>query len=231
MKALSKSESVAALVQPGQRQQVNLYHPIFRKQEKKFSAAAMLQAGLLVLAGTLLLYGYAGWRTQSLRSQLRNIDAQHATALARLNDISAKLPIRRADPRLEQEVRDVERRIQAVQQIRASTRTDLFQGAPGYSEYLVALARQSTPGLWLTGVDITGSGESLVLAGRTQDPELVPGYLQRLAAERTLAGMQFEIFQLTRPVRVAANVEKGVAAVLEPYVEFEVRSKSPEKKK
>jgi cell division protein FtsB len=212
-------------------QQVNLYNPIFRKQEKKFSAATMLQAGALVLAGIALMYGYAAWRTVALRVQLKDVNAQHAAAAARLNEVSAKLPIRHADPRLEQEVRDLERRIQAVQLIRSAARGDLFKGAPGYSDYLIALARQSASGLWLTGLTITGAGESLVLAGRTHSPELVPGYLQRLSGERTLAGLQFEIFQMQRPVRTAADAEKGVAEVLEPYVEFEVRSKPLEKKK
>jgi hypothetical protein len=36
---------------------------------------------------------------------------------------------------------------------------------------------------------------------------------------------------MQRPVRTAADAEKGVAEVLEPYVEFEVRSKPLEKKK
>jgi hypothetical protein len=71
----------------------------------------------------------------------------------------------------------------------------------------------------------------VVLAGRTQSAELVPAYLQRLAKERTLAGQQFEIFQMTRPVRIPADETKQTDAVLQPYIEFEVRSKPLEKLK
>lgn len=212
-------------------QQVNLYFPVFRRQEKQFSAATMVQAAVLVLAGIMLMYGYAWWRTYALQRQLADVNARHATALARLSDISARLPMRRADPRLEREVTDLEHRIQAVQMIRNVARRDLFRGGAGYAETLVALARQSTAGLWLTGITITGASESLVLAGRTQDPELVPGYLQRLSNERTLAGLKFETFQLTRPERTPADAAKGTEAVLEPYVAFEVRSKPAEKPK
>ena len=212
-------------------QQVNLYHPIFRREEKKFSAATMLQAGLLVLAGIVLLYGYAWWRTVALRTELKNIDVQHAAAVARLNDVSKKLPMRHGDVRLEQEVRDLERRIQAVQMIRSYAKRDLFKGSAGYSGYLMAMARQSSGGLWLTGLTISGAGEQLVLAGRSTSPELVPGYLQRLAGEKSLAGMQFEVFQMTRPERKPANPEKNTEAVLEPYVEFIVRTSAPEKPK
>lgn len=212
-------------------QQVNLYHPIFRKEEKKFSAVTMLQAGAVVFAGIVLMYGYVWWRTHALRGQQQDVNAQYVAALARLNEVSAKLPMRRSDPRLEQEVRDLERRIEAIQMIRTVARRDLFKGSAGYSDILVALARQSSPGLWITGLTVSGAGDSMVLAGRTHAPELVPGYLQRLSAERTLAGQQFEIFQMTRPVRVPADDEKKIAAVLEPYIEFEVRSKPVEKPK
>lgn len=212
-------------------QQVNLYHPIFRREEKKFSAATMLQAGLVVLAGVLLMYGYTLWRTQALRAQQQEVHAQYVASLARLNDVSAKLPARRADPRLEQDVQDLERRIQAVQVLRTATHRDLFKGSAGYSDTLVALARQSTGGLWLTGVTLSDAGDALVLSGRTQAPELVPGYLQRLSGERTLSGQQFEIFQITRPERTPADHVKRTEAILESFVEFEVRSKPVEKKK
>lgn len=212
-------------------QQVNLYHPIFRKEEKKFSAATMLQAGVIVLVGVVLMYAYAAWNTIALRAQQQEINAQYVAALARLNEVSAKLPMRRAGPRLEQEVRDLERRIEAIEAIRKVARRDLFKGSAGYSDTLLALARQSTPGLWITGLSLNDGGESLVLMGRTQSPDLVPGYLQRLAREQSLAGQQFEIFQMTRPVRTTGNADKDDDAPLEPYVDFEVRSKPLEKAK
>jgi len=212
-------------------QQVNLYHPIFRKEEKKFSAATMLQAGIIVLTGVALMYGYAAWRTHALRMQQQDINAQYVAALARLSEVSAKLPMRHAGTRLEQDVRDLERRVEAIQAIRMVAQRDLFKGNAGYSDMLLALARQSTPGLWITGLTIRGAGDSVVLAGRTQSAELVPGYLQRLANERTLAGQQFEIFQMTRPVRIPADETKQTDAVLQPYIEFEVRSKPLEKLK
>jgi len=212
-------------------QQVNLYHPIFRKEEKKFSAATMLQAGLIVLTGVVLMYGYAAWRTHDLRAQQQDINAQYVAALARLNDASTKLPTRRANLRLDQQVRDLERRIEAVEVIRNMARRDLFKSSAGYSDTLLALARQSTAGLWITGLTLSGAGNSVVLAGRTHSPELVPSYLKRLASEKSLAGQEFEIFQITRPVRISADADKHTDAVLEPYINFEVRSKPVEKQK
>ena len=44
------------------QQQINLYHPIFRKQEKKFSAKAMFQAGAVVVGGIVIMYAYSAWQ-------------------------------------------------------------------------------------------------------------------------------------------------------------------------
>lgn len=210
-------------------QQVNLYHPIFRRQEKKFSAVTMLQAVVLISTGIALMYGYSLWRLHELRAQLRDINTQHSAAITRLNEVSAKFPARRGDPRLEREVQELEQRLQTIERVRSMTPPEIFNGIAGYSEYLVALARQSSSGLWLTGLTITGDGNQLVLAGRTTMPEVVPTYLQKLAGERPLSGMQFEIFQMHRPIRIPANEVKNTQAVLEPYVEFVLRSKSLEK--
>ena len=38
-------------------QQINLYQPIFRKEEKIFSAKTLLIGNLLVLVGLVVLYG------------------------------------------------------------------------------------------------------------------------------------------------------------------------------
>ncbi len=212
-------------------QQVNLYHPIFRKEEKKFSAATMLQAGLIVITGVVLMYGYAAWRIQALRAQQQEVNTQYVASLKQLNDASVKLPMRHAGARLKQEVNELQRRIESVDMIRTAARRDLFTRSAGYSDTLVALARQSTAGLWITGLTLGASGDSLVLAGRTQSPELVPGYLQRLSGEQSLAGQQFEIFQMVRPVRTPADGSTRTEAVLEPYVDFIVRSKLAEKPK
>ncbi len=52
-------------------QQINLYRPIFRKQEKKFSALAMLQAGGAIAVGIAIIYGLIWWQVRDLREEMR----------------------------------------------------------------------------------------------------------------------------------------------------------------
>ncbi|HJW80858.1 MAG TPA: PilN domain-containing protein [Acidiferrobacterales bacterium] len=197
-------------------QQINLYHPIFRRQEKKFSARAMLQASGLLLAGTVIMYAFAWWQVGALRSQITQAEQAQQAAVKQLEDISRTLGVKALDPRLEQDVRDLEARINASQQIEEVLQQDAFARSVGYSNYFAAFARQIVPGLWLTGVTITGAGEQLLLRGRSTTPELVPRYLQKLSVEKTLSGARFQVFQITRPEKVASTSTS--------YVEFVVKT-------
>lgn len=203
-------------------QQVNLYHPIFRKQEKKFSAQTMLQAGGLIMAGIVLMYVYAWVQVGYLRVQAGQIGDQYTQEVKHLQEASSRLAARKTDPQLEQDAQRLEARIAAVQHIREIAKHDYFAGIDGYSKYFIAFSRQRLPGLWLTGFNITGAGEQLVLEGRTEIPELVPEYLQKLSAEKLLAGTTFEIFQMSRPqgVGVQNPNDKGMA----PYVDFVIKT-------
>lgn len=199
-------------------QQVNLYHPIFRKQQKRFSAKAMLQAGVGVLAGILLMYGYAYWQTLSLRTQVAAAAQEQEQTRKRLDALNQQLASRQTDPRLEREVRDLELKVAAAQQVGQLLAGQAMADGSGYSKYFVAFARQHVPGVWLTGFTVVGAGDDITLAGRTVNPKLVPQYLQRLSQERALSGARFQVFQMQRPEREA----KGATAP--DYVEFLVKT-------
>lgn len=197
-------------------QQINLYHPIFRRQEKKFSARAMLQASAVLILGALLMYGFAWWQVGSYKRQLKQAERDLVTATRQLEDLNRTLGIKPVDARLEQEVRDLEARLAAADQIESVLGSAAFARSVGYSNYFAAFARQALPGLWLTGVTITGAAEQLSLRGRSSAPELVPRYLQKLSNEKTLSGTRFQVFQVARAEKPAPN---GVH-----YVEFVVRT-------
>jgi len=207
-------------------QQINLYRPIFRKQEKKFSAVAMLQAGAAIVAGIVVIYVVMWWQIGSLRAEVRQADKQAAAAAKRLEDGLKRFGAGAKNKSLEDQVAELEKQIAARTRLHDLLGRGLFSNTSGYSEFFVALARQHVPGMWLTGFDITGAGEQMRLQGRTTDPAQVPRYVQRLAAEPVLAGKEFQVFVLTR------MQEKDGRRVEMPYVDFLLRtgaSKEPSK--
>lgn len=194
-------------------QQINLYRPIFRKQEKKFSAMAMLQAGSAILAGVVVILGLMMWQVHGLRQEVNQVDKQLLAANKRLEDASKNFgPGAKSKP-LEDEVANLEKQVAARLRVRDLMTRGLFSNTSGYSDYLVAFARQHVPGIWLTGFDITGAGENMRLQGRTVNPAQVPRYMQRLSGEQVLAGREFQVFVMSRPEKKDGQPEQ-------PYVEF-----------
>lgn len=198
-------------------QQINLYQPIFRKQEKKFSTFAMLQAVGIMVLGIVLMYGYSWWHVNSLKQDLKQARQNQAAAGKRLAEVTEKFGRRNTGTTLDDEIVRLEREVVAKQRMQEILQRGVFSNTHGFSDYLVSLARQHIPGVWLTGFDITGAAEQLSLSGRSTDPELVPRYMQRLSSEKTLSGLEFRVFQMNRPAPdpKEANVQ---------YVEFQVKT-------
>jgi hypothetical protein len=208
-------------------QQVNLYHPIFRRQEKKFSAKTMLQAAGLVFAGIVLMYGYAAWKVNYLRTQAKQVESEFQASIRRLDDLNRKLPSRTVDSALTTELTKLEAQVELMNRVRDVAGRDLFPSTQGYSGYFVALARQHIPGLRLTEVLIHGAGQDLNLQGQANRPELVPYYLERLSTEKMLTGMEFEIFQMVRPEEEPKKENERARSA--PYVEFSIKKSASAK--
>lgn len=191
-------------------QQVNLYHPIFRKQEKRFSARTMAQAAAIVAAGIAVLTLAQWWNLRSLRSTIDSLEQQRAGLEQTANRFRGTS--RETDP-LAQKVVRLERLLTARTRLQEALRQDEFSNMTGYSDYMMALGRQSIPGMWITGFRITGAGRQVILQGRSYAPELVPRFIQNLSREKSFGGIEFRIFRMDRPAT-------GQGRQLENYVEF-----------
>lgn len=189
------------------RQNINLYQPIFRKQEKVFSAKTMLQGAALVLAGLTLFYAYALYQTRSLEGQLARFEQQRQQSLQQLEQISRLHPPREKSAALEEAVDQARREYQATQQVVARL-ADRRQGNnAGFSAHLEGLARQRLEQTWLRQIHLEQGGEAVVLIGSTYQPEQVPQYLQRLAAEPSYQGKTFSTFSLQRAEKAPRRMD------------------------
>lgn len=200
-------------------QQINLYQPIFRKEEKKFSTIAMLQAIGIVAVGIVAMYAYTWWQTESLKFELKHLEQSHATASKRMADVADKFGKSVADTSLDTEITRLEGDLVAKQRIQGILQRGLFSNTHGFSDYFVSFARQSVPGVWITGFDITGAADQMMLAGRSTNPELVPRYMQKLSTEKTLSGIVFNVFQMNRPAPDAKEKNTN-------YIEFQAKTAS-----
>lgn len=196
-------------------QQINLFQPIFRKQKKKFSATAMLQAMGLLVAGVLLLFGHSYWQVFQLRAEVRQAEQQLVAVTKQREDVMRRFGSRFEGRSVEDELSRLEKTVAERQQLQDVLRRGIFSNTDGFSDYMTAFARQHLQGVWLTGFHIVGAADQMSLRGRSNDPELVPRYLQRLSAEKRLSGIEFKAFQLLRPADAKARTD---------YVDFVVNT-------
>lgn len=191
-------------------QQVNLFSPIFRKEEKKFSAKTMFQAAGIVIVGIAVLTVAQVWNMGKLQTTIDDLERQRASLDKRADEFRGT---RRPSDPLAQKVSRLEQLLAARAQLQKALLKDEFSNTEGYSDYLMALARQHVRGMWLTAFEIAGAGRQLTVQGRSRRPELVPRYIQKLSAEKSLAGINFKLFQMSRP-------QIGEGPRLANYVEF-----------
>src|SRR5688572_31720282 len=142
-------------------QQINLYNPLFLKQEKHFSARSIGIALGAIALGLCAFYTYALVQTRAAESAARDYSVQVATQRDQIVKLTAKLAPQARSKALEAEVARLEGEVQARQSVLSALGTGELGNTAGFSEFLAALARQAVPGVWLTGLVIADSGNDL----------------------------------------------------------------------
>lgn len=200
-------------------QQINLFNPVFLKQQKLFSLLTMLQGLGLILTGSMLFYAYAAYQVSELDKQSEQSTRRFNAEQARLMAYSAEFSPQQANQRLQDELQQLEKKVAEADTLVDTLRSGAVGNATGYSEYMRAFARQVVPGLWLTGFTVTGDAAQISLNGGVLDPELVPVYIQRLGREGVMQGKSFSTLQMQQP---EVDVKTKVAAAR--YLEFTLLS-------
>lgn len=209
-------------------QQINLFSPLFLKRRKYFSAVTMLQALALLLGGVLAFYGYVVYETRTLQRVASDASAQLAAQSANVAKMAKEYSPQGRSRVLEDEAARLGVRLKQREDILAQLRTGVGN-ADGFARYLTAFARQTTPGVWITGIALTGDEAELALAGRAVHPDLIPGYLRVLNKEEVMRGRRIGQLRLTAreetPAPVTTAPGANPEAVPKPpallrYVEF-----------
>lgn len=170
-------------------QQINLFNPVFLKQKHHFSALTMVQALGVVLAGALGMYAFEARQNGTLERVLADTEKQVSTQREQTVRFSKEYSAQGASRALTDELTRAEQRLQQRENLLEDLKTGVGGNADGFSAYLGALARQTTPGVWLTGLEIGAKDSALVIRGRALDSQLVPTYIRSLNREAPMAGI------------------------------------------
>ena len=177
-------------------QQINLFNPLFLRQEKYLSARTMAQALGLVLVGLGAFYAYAVWQTRGLKDlvarQERNVAAERARVIA-LGGGAGEGRLQA----LQNDAQRLEAEIRSRRALFEKLRSGAVGSEQGFSPFLAALSRRTIPGVWLTGLTLADGGEDLYISGRVLEPELLPAYLRALNSEEVMRGRKVVSLRLT----------------------------------
>lgn len=191
-------------------QQINLYNPIFLQKKKYFSAVTMLQALALLLGGIVAFYGYALHESRALTRVADETRKQLQTQTEQVGRLTHEFSPQGRSKQLEDEVTRASARLKQREELLGVLRTGGLGNTEGFARYLAALARQSTPGVWLTGFTIGGDEAELQLNGKVLYSDLVPAYLRALNKEEVMRGRRVAEMRLT------AREEKEAPATAAP---------------
>ena len=178
-------------------QQINLYQPIFRRQQHVFSAFAMAKVIGIIAVALTLTYAYGIWQVSGLEAEvvlLEGREKAYAAQLARLDPTDA---IQRRE-QLEDELRGLNETLLQRQKLVETLRDRPLGSVRGFSAQLIALARSHQEGLWLTRMVFSGASGELQLSGISLRPESIPKYLQQLGDEEAMHGQRFDTFEIER---------------------------------
>lgn len=205
------------------RQQVNLFNPALLPQKKVLTAARMGVALLVLVAGIAALGAGLQSRTAAMRLEADAGAAQLARKQARLATVNTEFAPRARSAGLDTEIAEAEARLAALRQVSSVLERGELGESTGFAGYFKAFARQSAPGLWLTGVTV--DGKDIGITGRTTDPAMVPGYINRLTQEPLLQGKTFASLRIGQAEAIETRGPDGKPVrAAAPYVEFSLQS-------
>ena len=200
-------------------QQINLYNPLFLKQEKHFSARTMTHALGVIALGLAALYGYALVESNSSERAARQYAEQLASQRGQMVKLGAQIASQGMSKALEAEVARMDVEARARQATLDALGTGELGNTAGFSDFLAAFARQRLPEVWLTDIRIGDSGNELTVKGRTLRAELVPTYLSALNREPMMRGRRVTEMKLAARETPPAP-GKDQAAGPERFIEF-----------
>ena len=200
-------------------QQINLYNPLFLKQEKHFSARTIVRALAVVLLAIVGVFVSTWLQTRSAERLASRYRDQVASQRDQLVKLGAQLAPPTRSKALEAELARLESDIKLREAMLQALSGGELGNTTGFSEFFAALGRQALSGVWLTRIRISDAGNDLLVEGRALRAELMPSYLRALNREAMMRGRRVTEMKLAAasgksPADRARYIEFSLAAPL-----------------
>ena len=202
-------------------QQINLLLAAPAKRSFSATSASLIAYAVAAVAVVAIMFAvYEQSRLSSLETQARLVERTLKDTRALHEKILAERKARQPDSGTDTVLADLTAQLKSREEIVEALKSGVVGTTQGFSEYMLALSRQSIPGVWLIGFDIGAGGSELTLSGRALSADLVPTYLQRLTQETPLQGRRFASMLISQ-LPAGEGEQKGLRKEGR-YVEFRI---------
>lgn len=205
---------------------LNLFDPMLQKQVDPWTSRNLgfgLGAAALLCA---VWGGWAQWQLHQRTQEFADIDPQLQAAHDEVKQLNQQITGHKPDAALQASFDESRSILQARQDVLALLQKGLSPENGSPADWLLAFARQTPNGLWLTGFNINIETGALEIRGRTNDPTLIPEFVKRLNAEQTFRGRTFAALEISTPPADNAT-DKTAKATAPNYHEFALTSSEP----
>lgn len=208
--------------------QINLFNPLFLKQEKVFSAATLLQGILIIALGSAVLSAYAIYNAREIQKITNSSDLKLKNAEQKIKLLRQQHQVKDKNPAIEMQVQAQEQVLSTKQEVIQLLSNNDFGDTKGFSPYLTAFARQIPDGVWMTGflISTTQAHPQFSLQGRTLLGESVPQFVSNLKQEEIMNGRSFAQLEMQVPIDKLSEDKKSQESTKSKihFLEFELRS-------
>lgn len=210
---------------------LNLYDEI-RPQHVRYNLA-QLGAVLGVLLLVLAAWGvYVNWSVRTLALERASLESDEQTLTPQVESLQAQLA---SDDRLAVLRRRIDKltlELQGRERMQALIADLSGHESSGFADVLLALADASRNDAWLTGIAVSGPRahappERVHLRGRLLDAQALARYLDALAQQSALEGLQFATVIVGDPNNKMADdaaADSAAADTSQPLLTFELDS-------
>ncbi|MFK7896074.1 MAG: PilN domain-containing protein [Myxococcota bacterium] len=152
--------------------------------------AALLGVVFCIYAGVT-----AHWLGRE-KTQLAQLEAQRSETESQVEGLLEQAAVRAAAASPEERLAQLRSQRDARLAMLRDIGTTEGEALAPFSELLLGLARQDTPGVWLERIALRNSENSVALEGRSLSPEDLPIFLRQLGDESGYADRRFRTFQM-----------------------------------
>ena len=198
--------------------QINLYHPRFLKQRDLLSLGNVAIAAVALYAVLAAAGGLAWQNAATHQEAAADAEVQLRSAKEKVEAETRAAAIRKPSPQLIAEVDSAEALLRRRADIAGLLESGAVGSTGGFTDYLRGFARQTSEGLWLTGLNIRSGGNDMEIRGSMLNAGALPDYIRRLGTEKAFQGRNFAALTMNRvdPPAAVRPVVQGAEVLPAP---------------